>query len=261
LFGLFKRRRRRRLRQTPFPPAQRAIIERNVPLFLMLPADQQEQLLGHVNVFLHEKGFEGCGGLVITDEIRLTIAAEACLLLLNRETDYYRGLGSILVYPARYVVDTTRHLPGGIVAEGPQVRAGESWLRGVVVLSWDDARHGAVNPGDGYNVVLHEFAHQLDGESGSVEGAPVLPERSMYGPWAEVMSREFARLRDDLAHGRRTVLRPYGATNPAEFFAVATETFFERPEAMRARHPELYAQLQLYYRQDPAAWRRTPADA
>ena len=251
MFG-FKRRRRRRWRQLPFPTEWREIIERNVPYCRLFTDDERREMQGHIQVFLHEKTFEGCGGLVLTDEIRVTIAAQACMLLLGRQTDYYPRLSSILVYPARYVVEATRRMPDGTVVEGEEIRAGESWLRGAVVLSWDDALHGAVDPHDGHNVVLHEFAHQLDGESGSVDGAPILPRRSMYADWSRVLGQEYERLRDDLAHRRRTVLRPYGATNPAEFFAVVTETYFEQPRALRRRHPALYEQMMRYYQQDPA---------
>ncbi|MCK4340198.1 MAG: zinc-dependent peptidase [Phycisphaerae bacterium] len=252
MFG-FKRRRRRRLSQRPFPPEWRAIIERNVPYCRLFAADERKEMQGHIQVFLREKRFEGCGGLELTDEMRVTIAAQACMLLLNRESDYYPKLSSILVYPARYVVDAARRLPDGTVVEGEEIRAGESWLRGAVVLSWDDARHGAIDVRDGHNVVLHEFAHQLDSESGAVDGAPVLPRRSMYADWARVLGREYERLRDDLAQRRRTLLRPYGATSPAEFFAVVTEMFFEQPVALQRRHPELYEQMTLFYNQDPAA--------
>ncbi len=251
MFG-FKRRRRQRLRRQPFPAPWRAIVARNVPYGRLLAAAALAELQGHVQVLLHEKNFEGCGGLELTDEIRVTIGAQAGLLLLNRDTDYYAKLTSILVYPARYVAETTRRLPDGTIVEGEEVRAGESWYRGAVVLSWDDARHGAVDPHDGHNVVLHEFAHQLDSESGTMDGTPILPRREMYAEWARVLSAEFARLNNDLAHRRPTVLRPYGATNPPEFFAVATETFFEQPLALRRGHPALYKQLTAFYCQNPA---------
>lgn len=251
MFGL-KRKRRRRLRARPLPEAWQAVIDRNVPHGRLLSKADREQLNGHARVLLAEKHFEGCGGLELTDEIRVTIAAQASLLLLNRETDYYPKLSSILVYPARYVAETTRRLPDGTVVEGDEIRAGESWYRGAVVLSWDDARHGAVDWRDGHNVVLHEFAHQLDSESGAVNGAPALADDAAYAEWERIMSREFERLQEDLRRRRRTVLRPYGATSPPEFFAVATETFFERPVELRSEHPELYEQLRGFYRQDPA---------
>ncbi len=140
---------------------------------------------------------------------------------------------------------------GGLIA-GEQGRLGEAWGQGVVVLSWDDVRRGAADMRDGQNVVLHEFAHQLDQEDGAADGAPILPGRSRYVAWARVLGAEYEQLRRDASRGRPSVLDDYGATNPAEFFAVATECFFEKPGLLRRRHPELYEELRAYYRQDPA---------
>jgi Mlc titration factor MtfA (ptsG expression regulator) len=212
-------------------------------------------LCGHIQVFLAEKRFEGCGGLEITDEIRVTIAAQACVLLLNLETDYYPTLRAILVYPHEYVARGARRQPDGTVIEGPEARAGESWFRGAVVLSWNDVMRGAADIDDGRNVVFHEFAHQLDSESGANEGAPALGRRSRYLAWARVLGREYRQLQADLEHHRRTLLDAYGATSPAEFFAVVTEAFFEQPVALRRRHAALYDQLASFYGQDPAARR------
>jgi MtfA peptidase len=253
---ILKHLRRRRLRRKPFPPIWRRYLEENVPIYRRLPEEDQRELEMHVQIFLAEKYFEGCGGLTLTDEMRTTIAAQACMLLLHRETDYYPGLRTILVYPAGYFARSRNVGPGGVVTESVDPRLGESWhtpgAGGPVVLSWRDVKAGAANDRDGHNVVYHEFAHQLDGESGSVEGAPRLQERSQYTPWAQVFGREFQRLHAELRSGQPTLLNPYGASSPAEFFAVATETFFERPLEMRARHPALYEQLRGYYRQDPA---------
>ena len=251
MFGL-KRLRRRRWRDQPFPDAWRTVMEKNVPYYRLLDPAEQKELQGHVQVFLKEKRFEGIDGLKINDEIRVTIAAQACILLLNRETDYYPTLISILVYPHSYQVQNEKRRPDGTVEEREETRLGESWYRGEVVLSWTDVRRGSLRVSDGHNVVFHEFAHQLDSESGSNEGVPALPHFSMYPIWSEIFAREYDRLLDDLEHHRPTVLRSYGAESPAEFFAVATEAFFEKPLALRERHPDLYEQLQLYYQQDPA---------
>ena len=205
-------------------------------------------------MFLAEKKFEGCGGLEITDEIRVTIAAQACLLLLHREPHYYPRLVSILVYPHPYVAQARERLPGGIVSEGPSGRLGESWVEDVVVLAWDAVRAGASDANDGHNVVLHEFAHQLDQEDGTSNGAPILEHRSSYVAWARILGAEFAALCEAAEQGRPTDIDPYGATDPAEFFAVVTEAFFERPAALRGRHPQLYAQLRDFYRQDPLSF-------
>lgn len=253
MFGL-KRRRRRKIRSRAFPDRWLAIIERNVAVFRRLPRGDQRELLGHVLVFLEEKAFEGCGGLEITDEVRVTIATQACLLLLHRETDYYPTLKTILVYPHHYVATHREQGPGGFVIEGDQARLGESWLRGPVVLSWDDVRRGASDPNDGHNVTFHEFAHQLDSEDGANEGAPALPRPAMYTAWARVMQAEFDHLRSDLAQHHQHFIDAYGATNPAEFFAVITEAFFEQPNQLKQRHPALYDQLARFYQQDPAAW-------
>jgi Mlc titration factor MtfA (ptsG expression regulator) len=251
MFGLFKRRRREWLRAQPFPPAWLPILENNCPFYRGLAGDDRRELLGHIQVFLAEKHFEGCGGLEMTDEIRVTIAAEASLLLLHRETDYYRRLITILVYPGAYVARGIEAIGDGAVLEGDVARLGEAWQEGVVVLSWDDVRKGASDIHDGHNVVLHEFAHQLDQEDGSADGAPILEHRSRYLAWARVLGAEYEQLRRDSERGRRTVLDEYGATNPAEFFAVATECFFEKPARLQRKHPELYEELKAYYRQDP----------
>jgi MtfA peptidase len=260
VFGFIKRRRRRNLRGQPLPPAWRSTLIRNLPVFGRLPLEDQAELLRHVQVFLAEKRFEGCGGLKLTDEIRLTIAAQACLLLLHRETDYYPQLSTILVYPSTYMAPSERHLEGPIWEEGREYRLGHTGRGlGVIVLAWDAAKRGATNPSDGQNVVLHEFAHQLDFEDYSTDGAPALATRAEYLAWARVMSGEFKALRAAEEAGMPTVLDTYGATNPAEFFAVATEAFFERPRALRARHPELYAELGRFFRQDPARHFAEPA--
>jgi len=231
------------------------VLERNVPIYGRLSDADRTELQGHVQVFLAEKRFEGAGGLTITDEIRVTIAAHACVLLLHRSTDYYPGLYTIIVYPGAYVTGRTEREPMGIVTERTETRLGESSPRGAVVLSWNAVEAAASDVGDCRNVVLHEFAHQLDAEDGSVGGAPALSDRSRYVAWARILGREYERLRRDAFRGRSTVLDHYGATSPAEFFAVATECFFTRPGLLKARHPELYAELKGYYRQDPAGSR------
>jgi len=252
LFDFFRNRRRRRLREEPFPDEWRAIVERNFEMFHRLSADDQAELLQHMNVFLGEKTFEGCGGLEMTDEIRVTVAAQACVLLLHHEEPhYYPDLYTILVYPHAYVAQAKEVLPGGIVIEGSSARLGESWVRGCVVLSWDDVRSGAADAADGHNVVMHEFAHQLDQEDGSSDGAPILERRSQYVAWARVLGAEFSDLQRAAERGKRTDIDTYGATNPAEFFAVVTEAFFERPKSLHKKHPELYEELKIFYKQDP----------
>ena len=255
IFALRKQRRRRWLRAQPFPKDWRQIIERNVAFFHRLSARDQAELLGHIQVFLGEKRFEGCGGLELTDEIVVTIAVQACLLLLHRKTDYFPGLLTILVYPSTYLVEEKRHVQGPVWEEGTMHRQGETGHRmGSMVLAWDVAKAGAVDSSDGKNVVLHEFAHQLDYENGAVDGAPAFASREQQLSWGEVMRTEFASLRSAEDIGIPTLLDTYGATNPAEFFAVATEAFFERPRALRSRHPKLYAELQRYFHQNPVEY-------
>jgi Mlc titration factor MtfA (ptsG expression regulator) len=249
---LLKQVRRKRIRSQTFPSAWLLILEKNVPLYRRLPDADKHELQEHIEVFLAEKHFEGAGGLKMNDEIKVTIAAQACMLLLHRKTDYYPGLLSIIVYPHEYIARHTQWDEIGLVSEGPQVRLGESSRRGAVVLAWDHVRAGATDIHDCHNVVFHEFAHELDAEDGSVDGAPALPRRSMYLAWARVLGREYERLRRDAARGSRTLLDRYGATNPAEFFAVATECFFTNSIRMKEILPELYEELRLYYQQDPA---------
>jgi len=253
MLGFFRRRRRKRLRAIPLTTDQWSVIDRRVPLVRTLDEADRHELGAIIQVLLAEKNFEGCAGLVMTDEIRLTIAAQAALLLLRRNSGYYPTLKSILVYPRAYFATAQRRNPDGTITEGPQGRLGESWFRGSLVLSWDDVIRGGADPGDGHNVVLHEFAHQLDGENTGMDGAPMLSGPARYREWARVLGSEYARLTEDLHRGHATLLNPYGATSPPEFFAVATEFFFERPRDMRAEHPELYAQLAAFYKQDPAA--------
>ena len=191
MFSFFKQHHRKRLRSQPFPPSWLDIIHNNVPIYNHLPEADQRELQGHIRVFLAEKVFEGCGGLELTEEIKVTIAAQACLLLLHRENNCYPRLITILVYPNAYVAKSVELIGGGVVQEGETARLGEAWKDGVVVLSWDHVRRGASNTLDGHNVVLHEFAHQFDMENGSADGAPILDHRSQYVTWARVMSDEY----------------------------------------------------------------------
>jgi MtfA peptidase len=255
-----KRSGRRQLRAQPFPANWRSIVARNMPIFRRLPRADQAELLGHIQVFLDEKYFEGCGGLEVTDDIRVTIAAQACLLLLHRQTDYYPRLVTILVYPSAYIAREDRYLGDNIWEQGDDARLGHTGSRmGSLVLAWDEARRGAADPADGTNLVLHEFAHQLDFEDSQTDGAPCLSTRRESLAWARVMRREFETLRRADEAGTPTILDKYGTTNPAEFFAVATEAFFERPRALRAKQPEIYAQLAGFYRQDPARYSAEPS--
>jgi Mlc titration factor MtfA (ptsG expression regulator) len=251
---VLEERRRRRLRSRPFPAAWRAILRERVPLYRRLPPALQRQLRQDVQVFVAEKAFVGCAGQEVTDEVRVTIAAQACLLMLNRRARYFPRLATILVYPGAFLVERLRPEPSGVLQETRQALAGESWSHGQVVLSWHDVLEGAADPDDGRNVVIHEFAHQLDQEKGFANGAPLLGNRARYSRWSNVLSEEFARLREQAVLGVPTLLSHYGATDPAEFFAVASEVFYEQPARLAAEHPALYRELAGFYRVDPASW-------
>jgi hypothetical protein len=245
--------RQRRERAAPFPPEWIAVLERNFTLYSHLPDKLRAQLHGLINIFMAEKTFEGCAGLEVTDEMKVTIAAQACVLLLNRATEVYPGLHTILVYPHPYVAESPRLFAGQVIHE-PSARAGESWTRGEVVLAWDHVEHGARTMNDGHNVVMHEFAHQLDQEDGHADGAPRLPKGQSYRAWARVLGADYELLRKEVRNHVEDVMDAYGATNPAEFFAVATETFFERPRQLQRKHAALYDALRSYYGVDPGAW-------
>lgn len=248
LLAPMRQRARAALLATPFPPAWLDVL-RGLPFYRQLDARGQARIRDDLRVLVAEKAWEGCGGLELTDEIRVTIAAQASLLLLNLEHEYYPGVTSILVYPSGFR-SMAKAGPDGVVRPGAH-HLGEAWSSGPVVLAWDASRHGAYDPDDGHNLVLHEFAHKLDLLDGLADGTPPLARDDLRA-WVATMSAEFAALRAAAAGGRATVLDRYGATNVAEFFAVATECFFERGAALRARHGELYACLRDYYQQDPA---------
>jgi len=248
--GWLKNRRRARVLAEPFPAGWWEVLERNVPLVSRLDPAERQTLKDKVRIFLAEKRFEGCGGLELTDEMRVTIAGQACALLLHLdEPDVFPTIESVLVYPSAYRVPSVPR-PGGIVLD-EVARAGESWQQGTLVLAWDQVLRSAHDPR--HNLVLHEFAHALDQEDGAADGAPRLPARSMYAPWARVLGAEYEQLTRAIHEGKPTSIDPYGATSPAEFFAVVTEAFFGRPVELRSRHPALYEQLAAFYRQDPAS--------
>ncbi|MFT5643422.1 MAG: Mlc titration factor MtfA (ptsG expression regulator) [Janthinobacterium sp.] len=250
--------RRARAWALPMDRAALDILTRNIPAYKHMAVDLQAQLQRLVTQFLYQKKIIGCAGLDVTEEMRITIAGLACLLLLNRPTKVYPALHTILLYPHAFVVDTDEIGPGGVVSSMENNLLGESWDDGRVILAWDHVQIGAPDWVDGQNVVLHEFAHQLDSESGESNGAPFLGSFSSYRSWATVLSRNFAKLQYDAIHQHHSVLDYYGATSPAEFFAVATETFFEKSQQMSEHHPDLFEELAKYYKVDPRAWLSPP---
>ncbi len=245
--------RRQRIARQPFPAAWRDIMRRRVPLVSELPPAQQLRLKKHIQVLLREVPFIGCAGLKVTDEMRVTIAAQAAFLLLGRGGSF-GNLREVLVYPGHFVVPRSEAGAGGVVHEGRDVLAGQSWQRGQVIVAWAAVQDGAANPHDGANVVMHEFAHQLDQDTGAANGAPYVGRGALQQDWTRVMNREFNALRASLTREEPSLIDPYAVTNPAEFFAVTTELFFERPGALAAERPALYEQLKRCYRLDPSAW-------
>jgi Mlc titration factor MtfA (ptsG expression regulator) len=254
-FSLLKHLRRDRLLAQPFPTEWFGYLDRNVVHYRHLSLDEQAKLRDDLRVFIAEKNWEGCRGLQLTDEIKVTIAAYASLLVLALEPDSLGRVQSILVYPDTFRVPDARDRFGLVHEEGDS-RSGEAWYRGPVILSWADALHDARHPRQGRSLPLHEFAHQLDMLTGAADGMPPLEGVEPQRRWQEVMTVEYQRLGDAVEHGEATLLDPYGATHPAEFFAVASECFFVRPLALERRHPALYEVLRDYFRQDPAARRR-----
>ena len=257
LFSWLKRRRRRRLTAQPFPTEWQRYLQQNVPYFARLTPEEQRQLQGLVQVFVAEKNWEGCGGLTLTDEMRVTIAAAAGVLLLGlARHDYFSRVLSVLVYPGGFVAPVREPLSDQVFSDvylqDEEDRLGEASPDGAVVLAWDEVLWESRHPGSGHNLVWHEFAHQLDMQDRHTDGVPPLGDRALAARWQAVMSREYRRLVSADRRNRRTLLDPYGAQDEAEFFAVVTECFFDRPGKLLAEHPELYDVLRAYYGQDPA---------
>ena len=243
--------RRARLRARPFPAPWRRILRQRVPAVARLPADLQRQLKQHIQVFLAEKPFIGCAGQAISDEVRVVVAAQACLLLLGQaRPGYYPQLRQVLVYPGAFAVDAIQPQAGGVVHEQRQALAGQSWAQGQVILGWREVLAGAADPGDGRNVVVHEFAHQIDQDKGRADGQPWRATAGQRRRWATAMGDAFAQLQ----HSPSALIGDYAATDPAEFFAVVSELFFEQPQALAAEVPAVYRELALLYQLNPQAW-------
>lgn len=247
MLSLFGRGKRREILKQPFPEAWREILRANVPFYRRLPDAGKLSLEERVKVLLAEKSFTGCGGQEITDEIRVTIAGNAAVLVLGKPGHYFPGLTSILVYPGAFVPTPAAEPEPG---DG-MVSVGQASSRGFVVLSWKAIRHDVRHERDGHNVIMHEFAHQLDFEDGAFDGTPRIESRENFERWVAVFERELARMEERLAAGDETELDPYAAESAEEFFAVATEKYFEDPEGLAEAHRELYDVLRAFYNQDP----------
>ncbi|MGV3623057.1 MAG: zinc-dependent peptidase [Archangium sp.] len=237
MFSFFRDLRRQKFATEPFPAEWRELVEKKLTFTKRFTPEELERFLVVLNVFAKDKDWVGIQGLEITDEIKVVISGAAARLARNLDLDVYDQLRTVVVYPSHFKHDDQGFL-------------GQAFRWGQVVLSWDAVKGGLANPGDGHDTALHEFAHMLDAASGGFDGTPELHERRDYAPWAQAFSKHFLELREK---PQKNVLRAYGATNEAEFFAVATETFFEKPVQLKNRAPDLYEQLQHYYLVDPAA--------
>jgi MtfA peptidase len=244
-------RRRRVLRQGGLDePLWRKALERH-EFLRTLSSDERARLRDCVLLFLHEKSMHGARGLIVSDEMRVAIAAQACILILNLDIDFYRGWVDIIVYPDEFVAEYEYTDEDGVVHAVREPMTGESWGEGPLILSWADA--GEAKPGTGYNVVIHEFAHKIDMLNGDADGFPPLHADMERNEWLRVFTRAYEDLCAALERAEETAIDPYAAEHPSEFFAVMSEAFFDLPMAVRARYPDVYAQLSRFYRQDPAA--------
>jgi Mlc titration factor MtfA (ptsG expression regulator) len=254
LFSWLRKRRRRNLLAEPFPSDWLKTLHGGVGHYSLIPENQRAKLGDIVRIMLAEKEWEGCRGLELTDEMRVVVAASAGVLVLGFDDFYFDNVQTILVYPDAFVARQERSLGGQATMEEEVDLLGTAHYRGPVTLAWNDVEDHALNPGAGWNLVFHEFAHQLDMLNGEADGVPMLTDAPLANRWQSIMNREFQRLRRIDRRGRNAVLDPYGAQDPAEFFAVATECFFDSPRAMQSSYPELYQLFRDYFRQDPAAW-------
>jgi Mlc titration factor MtfA (ptsG expression regulator) len=250
-----KKGRRRKLRAQPLAPAWEAYLKSNFLHDAWLSEADRAKLRDLVKVFVAEKRWEGCGGLEMTDEIRVTVGAMACLMLLGTEDYCFDGIRSVLVYPGAFVKPPQWQSAWGWI-ENSRPILGEAWRRGPVIISWAHALDRGRHPGELPNVVLHEFAHQIDGLDGEMGGTPPLRSRDEYRRWTRVVTAEYHRQADSIRRGEPTWFDPYAASSEAEFFAVITEHFFEQPVRLQESFAELYGVLADFYRQDPATWRR-----
>ncbi len=250
----WRNRRRRKLLADPFPPTWQDLLEQHVAHFHLVPDALKLRWRNDLRIFLAEKNWEGCGGLELTDAMRVTVSALATLMTLGMNDFLFENVPTILIYPREFVVADQRPILDEVAILEESERLGEAHDQGPVILSWMDVEEAARKPGVGENLVFHEFAHKLDMLNGQLDGTPKIAQSSLRTRWAEVMFREFKSLRRRARRGVETFLDPYGAEEPAEFFAVITECFFDAPKELRVEHPEIYELLKEYYRLDPSTW-------
>ncbi len=242
------------IRRRPFPEEWQNLLNSSVPYYRFLPNQRKQELKRHMPVILEEKIFEGCGGLVMTEEKRVVIAAYATILILGEPAGYYPDLKAILLYPDDYVAPVHQEDEHGFMTEGHESRSGESWDLGSIVLSWKDIQRDIHEPFNGRNLIFHEFAHQLDDRYGMSAG--IGEDGRVYKPseWNNLLASEYRDLIRQAELGRPSIFDPYGASHPAEFFSVATETFFEDSHRMKREKPKLYELFRQFYKLDPASW-------
>ncbi len=242
------------LRDHPISDTDWFAVTRRMPLLEALGASEMARLRELSTLFLHAKVFTAAQGLEITEDIRISVAAQACLEILALGLDAYDGWVEIIVYPGAFRVQREVADEFGVVHEEAHALSGESWGEGPVILSWDDVYRDSFNPHPGRNVVIHEFAHKLDMQNGRANGMPPLHPGMSVDDWASALSEAYEQLQQRLAHDHRPAIDPYAATNPAEFFAVICEYFFTDPRTLRTHCPAVYDQLRVYFRQNPLAW-------
>ncbi|WP_372966695.1 zinc-dependent peptidase [Marinobacter sp.] len=241
--------RRKRELEQPFPKPWRKILRHQAPHYNRLSKTRQKRLENLIQLFVSEKEFYGCAGFEVDDRVKVTVAGHACLLILERAFTSFDEVRSILIYPDVYKAKGT-HSDGMVVSTGEQLRAGEASSRGQVVLAWSECEQAIAEPYEPHNVILHEFAHQLDYLDGTADGAPPLSGEQAQ-QWQETMTKAWEHLRQRLKQRKTPWLDPYGATQPAEFFAVLTEAFFQQPDHLQQEQPKVYEALKRYYRLDP----------
>ncbi|UQB43489.1 zinc-dependent peptidase [Thiomicrospira microaerophila] len=233
-------------------PIWRRLMQQD-PIFQELSSVQKAYLRELVTLFINQKRFSSAQGLVLTESIKIKIAAHACLLILELDLDFYQGWRDIIVYPTSFVVERDEIDDSGVVLHQQQVLGGEAWLNGPVILDWQGFKQETKRFGSGRNLVIHEFAHKLDMLNGAANGRPPLHQTMSSAQWQVVFSQAFETLTYQIENQLSPCLNAYASTTPAEFFAVCTEYFFTAPDQLAKAFPAVYHQLSLFYRQDPQA--------
>lgn len=240
------------LRKAKIPETLWKRVVQDVPLIGYLSEHDRHRLRELSSLFLHKKTITGVGDLLVDDYARTVIASQACLLILNLGLEYYSGWVEVIVYPNAFVAPHEELDEAGVLHQSNNHLSGEAWGRGPVVLSWEDIRpqrhHSSIH---GINVVLHEFAHKIDLLNGSANGMPPLHKSMHPEQWSEDFSQAYYTMLRSVESGHRGRIDPYAVQNPAEFFAVVTEFFFERPLLLKQELPSVYKQLVMFYRQEP----------